>query len=125
MIIKILLELRSNLIRLPYLPIGRSLSSDGLLPVGQPPPPPLPQLPSEEHGLAPPQQQQLAALMDKLALELQAAVQNIHPAATGAPAAQALARLAKDVALSCATRDISTHIHLVKVVRGGRDGEGE
>ena len=58
--------------------------------------------------------------MDKLALELQAAAQNVHPAAAASPPAQALARLAKDVALSCAARDVSTHGHLVKVVSGRR-----
>lgn len=85
-------------------------SSSGLR-VGQPPP---------VRATAPPSMassgDEMSSILDKLAAELQGAVQLLSAAALTSQHGRQLARLADDVTVARGARDSASHVHLVKLV---------
>lgn len=89
------------------------LSSSGLR-VGQPPP---------VRATAPPSMassgDEMSSILDKLAAELQGAVQLLSAAALTSQHGRQLARLADDVTVARGARDSASHVHLVKLAVDG------
>ncbi|XP_043234309.1 CCR4-NOT transcription complex subunit 1-like isoform X1 [Amphibalanus amphitrite] len=83
------------------------------------PPPPLPLRATQPPPPLSAPGDELSQLLEKVSLELQALLQQLHPAAAASAPAQQLSRLAEEVNIARGSRDVAAHIRLVKLAVDG------